>query len=150
MGQVGKKGHGEKRSRKEDAAIIALIAEPTVMAAARVCGVSYQTLYAWLADPAFVAKYNAARKRVAEAAITKLQGATLAAVDALTRNLECGIPASEIAAAKVLVEQMIRSIDAGAAMVAAMSPQPQARNVFELVLQEEPAIDPDPHKPDQP
>lgn len=145
-----KRGHGEKRSRKEDDAIAALIVAPTIGAAADLCGLGRRTLGEWLEDPDFVAKYNAARRRVAEAAISRLQQATLKAVDALTRNLECGIPASEIAAAKVLVEQMIRSIDAGAAMVAAMSPAPQHRGVFELVLQEEPPSDSDQTEPDQP
>lgn len=145
-----RRGHGEKRSRKEDEAITALIAAPTVREASKLCGVSYNSLYVWMQEPEFAAKYAAAKKRIAEAAITKLQNATLKAVDALTRNLECGIPASEIAAAKVLVEQMIRSIDAGAAMVAAMSPAPQHRGVFELVLQEEPSSDSDQTEPDQP
>lgn len=146
-----KPGHGEKQSRKEDAAIAALLVAPTIGAAAEMCGVSRGAIRKWMDEPEFAAKYDAAKRRVSEAAIGKLQQATLKAVDALTRNLECGIPASEIAAAKVLVEQMIRSIDAGAAMVAAMNPQPaQQRNVFELVLQEDPPSDPDPPEPDQP
>ena len=38
-------GHGEKRSRKQDAAIVALLSEPTIAGAATRAGVSEPTLF---------------------------------------------------------------------------------------------------------
>jgi hypothetical protein len=61
-------GHGEKKGRKAELAIAALLAEPTVEAAAARAGVSAGTLKNWLADPAFRRAYRRARREVVEGA----------------------------------------------------------------------------------
>jgi hypothetical protein len=97
-------GHGEKRSRREEVAIAALLPEPTILQAAEKAIVSESTLLRRLAEPAFKARYRAARRQVVEQAVSELQQAASEAVEALRRNLTCGVPAAEISAAKTIVE----------------------------------------------
>ncbi len=104
-------GHGEKRSRREEAAIAALLAEPTIDAAARQAGIAASTLRGWLRDPDFQRRYRDARRQVVEQAITAIQRATGEAVEALRRNLTCGVPAAEIAAAKAIMDQAVKGVE---------------------------------------
>src|SRR5215207_9913631 len=93
-----------KRPRHEEAALAALLSEPTIAAAAAKADIGESTLLRWLAEPAFKARYRDARRQVVELAVTGLQQATSEAVESLTRNLTCGVPASEIAAAKAIID----------------------------------------------
>jgi DNA-binding MurR/RpiR family transcriptional regulator len=76
-------GHGEKMSRKQEQAIIGLIKEPTIPAAAESAGISPTTLTRWLQKPEFQSRYRAMRRQVVERSIAELQDATTEAVDAL-------------------------------------------------------------------
>jgi hypothetical protein len=76
-------GHGQKRSRRRELTIAALIAHPTVKAAAKAAGIAEITLHRWLKEPGFAADYQAARARVLETAAEQLRAGTLAAVDVL-------------------------------------------------------------------
>lgn len=58
------KGHGEKPSRTEDRAILALLAEPTLERAAKKCGIGVTTLKWWLQEPAFQRQYCETRRTV--------------------------------------------------------------------------------------
>jgi len=102
---------GGKQARKEEQAIAALLAEPTIAAAAARAGIGESTLLRWLAEPAFRDRYRAARRDVVEAAIGRLQQASTAAVDALARNLSCGIPAVEVGAAKAVLDQAVKAVE---------------------------------------
>src|SRR5215213_1130733 len=104
-------GHGEKRSRREESAIAALLACPTIEAAAQQAGVGESTLRGWLRDPAFQQRYRAARRQVVEQSIAQLQQGTTEAVAALRRNLTCGLPAAEIAAAKAVMDYSVKAIE---------------------------------------
>ena len=53
-------GHGEKLTRKQDAAIGALLSQPTISAAAQSVGLGEATLRRWLKDPGFLAAYRSA------------------------------------------------------------------------------------------
>jgi hypothetical protein len=55
-------GHGEKRSRRGEAAIAALLTEPTIEAAAAKARISVRTLKYWLRQPRFQAAYRQARR----------------------------------------------------------------------------------------
>jgi hypothetical protein len=76
-------GHGEKLSRKQEMAIIGLLKEPTIPAAAESAGISPTTLSRWLQKPEFQSRYRAIRRQVVERSIAELQDATTEAVDAL-------------------------------------------------------------------
>lgn len=57
-------GHGAKFPRLKEQAIAALLEHRSVALAARAVGIGTQTLYRWLADPAFVAEYAASARAV--------------------------------------------------------------------------------------
>jgi uncharacterized protein with ATP-grasp and redox domains len=105
------RGHGQKRDRLEDAALAALLSEPTIGLAAAKTGVSESTVRRWLQDAEFQARYRTARRQVVEVAVSGLQQATSEAVDALRRNLTCGVPAAEIAAAKAVIDFAIKGVE---------------------------------------
>src|SRR5215203_4591079 len=104
-------GHGSKRPQREEAALTALLSEPTIAKAAARAGVSESTLLRWMAEPEFKARLRAARRSVVEAAIGRLQQAAAQAVDALARNLTCGIPAVEVGAARSVLDQAIKAVE---------------------------------------
>src|SRR5688572_29219747 len=104
-------GHGQKRERLADRALAALLSEPTVAQAATKAGVSESTLLRWLAEPSFKARYRDARRQVVELAVTGLQQATSEAVATLSRNMRCGVPASEIAAAKAVLDFAVKGVE---------------------------------------
>ncbi len=104
-------GHGEALSRKQEAAIAALLSCRTVRRAAAKAGVSERSLHTWLTLPEFVAEYRAARKRIVEAALGRLQRSTAKAAAALERNLRCGRPADEIRAAAVILDNAVRAVE---------------------------------------
>ena len=56
------KGHGEKRSRKTEQFIAALLTESTVEAAARKAGIGDVTAWRWMNDRAFADQYREARR----------------------------------------------------------------------------------------
>ncbi len=76
-------GHGSKLPRMAEAAIAALIQHSTIDEAAAACGIGASTLRRWLALPDFQARYRAARARLVETAINRLQRDSAAAADAL-------------------------------------------------------------------
>jgi hypothetical protein len=67
----------------QERAIIALLSEPTLRAAASSAGVSESTLWRWLRDPNFRIAYRRARQEVLERATTRLAALVDAAVEAL-------------------------------------------------------------------
>lgn len=73
----------EKTTDNQDAAVIALLTEPTVAGAAQRAGVSERTLYRWLADPSFFEQYRSARRQAYGLAIGRLQQSASRAVDTL-------------------------------------------------------------------
>lgn len=104
-------GHGDKLSRKQEQAIAALLAEPTIGTAATAAKVSESTLWRWLQQGAFRTRYRAARAQVVESAIGSLQRAATKAVAALERNLECGQPSVEVSAARAILDNAVRAFE---------------------------------------
>lgn len=88
-----------------EAAILALLQQPTVEAAAKACDVGAVTLWRWMQRPDFQAAYRDARRRALEAAIAALQQAAGEAVETLRRNLRCGHAGAEVRAAVAILEQ---------------------------------------------
>src|SRR5437762_3477682 len=88
-------GHGEKRSRRQEAAIAALLTETTHAAAAAKAGVSEATLRRWLRLPGFRAAYRRARRELVEAAIGRIQAAAGQAVDTLLTVAKGGAKESD-------------------------------------------------------
>ena len=97
--------------RKQDRAIIALLAEPTLEAAAAHAEVGSATLWRWMQQPEFKSRLRAARRAVVEGAIGRLQAAATAAVETLQRNLTCGTPSVEVRAAATMLDQAIKAVE---------------------------------------
>jgi len=99
-------GHGEKRSRREDLALAALISEPTIGEAAKKVGISEVTIWRWMQDPEFQDKYRTARRQAVSQAITQLQKISSEAVQTLREvmNNKETPPASRVTAAKAVLE----------------------------------------------
>ena len=58
---------------KQEKAISALLSEPTIKQAAEKIGIGERTLHTWLAEPAFVDAYRAARRDAVGQAVARLQ-----------------------------------------------------------------------------
>jgi hypothetical protein len=110
-GAAAANGHGEKWARRHVEAILALVTEPTVKAAAAKAGISEVTMWRWLQREDFREQYQAARRQVVDVAITNLQQSAGEAVETLRRNLNCGQPAVEVRAAGLIVEQVLKAIE---------------------------------------
>ena len=104
-------GHGKKLDDRQEAAIAALLVEPTRAAAALKAGIGPATLSRWLREPDFQREYRAARRSLVESAIASLQQAGIEAVEALQRGLKCGNSAVEIRAAQMILEHGMRGLE---------------------------------------
>lgn len=106
-------GHGEKLSRKKDQAVMALITEPTIKAAAQKVGITTPTLHKWLKLPEFRSAYMAAKREAVTVAIARLQQAAAEAVEALRAIMnDTSKPASaRVSAARSILELAIKAIE---------------------------------------
>jgi hypothetical protein len=104
-------GHGEKLTRKQEAAVAALLSEATHAKAAEKAGVSASTLGRWLRVPEFLAAYREARRRIVEDAITRLQRLTARAAGALARSLKAAKSADQIRAAKAVLDFALKGLE---------------------------------------
>jgi hypothetical protein len=76
-------GHGEKLSRKQELALAALLAQPSIGEAAKAAGVGEKTLWRWLQRDDFEEAYQNARRRVVDQAIAQVQAGMTEAVQTL-------------------------------------------------------------------
>lgn len=104
-------GHGSKQDRLWEKAIVALLTTANVEDAARSCGVSRSSMVRWQHDSAFQEALRAARRQVFEAAVSGLQEAAGAAVEALRRNLRCRKPSVEVQAGRAILDYAMRSVE---------------------------------------
>jgi transposase-like protein len=96
---------------KQDKAILALLTEPTVEAAARAVDIAPATIWRWTQQADFRARLRDARRAVVEGAIGRLQQTATEAVETLRRNLTCGTPSVEVRAATAILEQATRAVE---------------------------------------
>jgi len=83
---------------------------PSIEEAARGTGISGRTLRGWLAEESFAREYRTARRKIVEHSIGLMQNASVSAVLALLKNLQCGKPGCEIAAANSLLEKSLAAV----------------------------------------
>jgi transcriptional regulator with XRE-family HTH domain len=107
------KGHGAKFGRKQEAAIAALLSQPTIEEAAKRTGISGPTLWRWLQEPAFQGEYRKARRQALGQATAQLQQASGAAVRALKEIIENknAPSSSRVMAARTVLEMGIKAIE---------------------------------------
>ena len=90
----------------QERAIIALLSEPTLKAAATSAGISETTLWRWLRDPTFKDSYRKARSDALAQATARLQTLAAEAVETLVevhRNQQIGAHI-RVSAARTLLE----------------------------------------------
>jgi hypothetical protein len=104
-------GHGEKLSRLQSKAIAALLSAPTLADAANEVKVSPRTLRNWLQRPDFKAALKQAGRELLDLTMSRLQGASRDATDTLLRSLKCGVPASEVRAAGLILDNAFKVAD---------------------------------------
>ena len=105
----GTAGHGEKLSRKCNAAIAALLTQPTLADAAASVGISETTLWRWMQRDDFRRKLRQAQETVFDGALKKLQSLTTEAVRCLNRNLNCKRPSVQVLAARTILHFSLKS-----------------------------------------
>src|SRR4051794_17795764 len=98
---------------KQHKAIVALLNEPTMGAAAKHAGVGERTLYTWLTEPAFDTAYRTARRKAVQQAIGRLQQVSAAAVSVLVRVManEQTPAGTRVMAAKSVLEFAIKAVE---------------------------------------
>ncbi|HEX8775265.1 MAG TPA: transposase family protein [Pyrinomonadaceae bacterium] len=95
-------------SRRHESVIVALLANPTMKDAATAAGVSESTVWRLMQREDFQKRYREAQDKALDGALGALQGAATLAISALKRNLDCGTPAAEVQAAKVLLDYTLK------------------------------------------
>ena len=105
------KGHGEKLTRKQEEAIMALLSESTLASAAERIGVSDVTLGRWLKLPEFDAAYKDSRRQVMEKAVAQLQNSAWAASTTLVRLLGAGSDSVRLRAALAILDQANKGLE---------------------------------------
>ena len=100
-------------TRKQESAVSALIAHPTIKGAAQSAGVGETTLWRWLQLPEFERAYRQVRRETVKHAIVKLQSAAGQAVDVLTEimNDQSAVVFARLAAAKVVLEISVKAVE---------------------------------------
>ena len=106
-------GIGDKLSRKQEAAILALLSSRNVEEAARVAGVEPRTLYRWMREPGFDAAYRKARRDAFGQSVARLQQGTSAAAPTLLKVLiDQNTPASvKVRAAEAIFNHAAKAIE---------------------------------------
>ena len=98
---------------KQHKCLAALLAEPTIAAAAARVHVGERTVHSWLLEPTFAEAYRMVRRQAVGQAISQLQQASSAAVGvlcAVMKNVdERG--ANRVAAARAVLEYATRAIE---------------------------------------
>jgi hypothetical protein len=102
-------GHGEKLSRRAEAAIAGLLSYPTISEAAQSAGISKTTLWRWLQRDDFRHRLKAAQGTIFENALDTLKGSITDAVNCLRRNLTCKSASVQVQAARSLVEYALKT-----------------------------------------
>jgi transposase-like protein len=106
MNDFPKKGHGEKQSRKQDLAILALLTEKTLKDAADKVGIGEATLWRWQQQEEFKKKYQDAKLQAVSHVAARLRQSMVTAVDTLINIAEDKTtPAmARVVASKALLE----------------------------------------------
>jgi transposase len=95
-------------SRRHEAVIVALLANPTIKDAAQAAGVSESTVWRLMQREDFQKRYREAQDKAFDGALGSLQGAATLAINALKDSLTCDVPAVKVQAAKVILDYTLK------------------------------------------
>ncbi len=104
-------GHGEKFSRKQEQAIVALLNAPTIAEAAKQAAIGETTIWRWLQNGEFQEQYRQARRKALDLAISRIQQITGEAVEVLRQVAsDADSPASSrVSSAKAILELALKA-----------------------------------------
>jgi transposase len=110
---IASSGHGQKLSRQQEQTIAALLACPSIQAAASQAGVAEKTVYRWLKEPAFATAYREARTAILEHAIVQVQQHTSTAVLTLRDVMQDteGSSSARVSAARTVLELAFKILE---------------------------------------
>jgi hypothetical protein len=107
-------GHGEKKTRKLDQFLAAVLSHKSIEAAAKSVGIAASTGRRWLQQPAVIQRLREARRDAWSRALAQLQEAGPEAVEALRRTLrEAEGESVIVSAAKSILELGLRVVELG-------------------------------------
>jgi hypothetical protein len=108
------RGHGAKDDAIRERAVLALLSERSIGAAAKRCGIREKTLRRWMTeDAAFQAELGAARTAMFQAGMGRIQALTVRAVDTLDELLDAKKhPGVRLGAARTVAELGVHQHDA--------------------------------------
>jgi hypothetical protein len=103
----------EKLTRKQERAIVALLANRSVEDAARACKTPVRTLFRWPKEPGFDAAYRKAKKAAFGQGIARLHHLSSAAVSTLGKVMldAATPPAAKVRAADSILNHTIKAIE---------------------------------------
>jgi DNA-binding MurR/RpiR family transcriptional regulator len=103
----------EKLTPKQEAALLALLDNGTIEAAYKAAGISKATMWRFMQDANFQARYRASRRQLVETAIAQLQkhATTAARVLVNIAEDESAPASSRVAAAKTILDQSVSAIE---------------------------------------
>jgi hypothetical protein len=106
-------GHGAKFGRKQEEAIVALLAHRSIEEAARAIDIAPKTLYRWLKEPEFDKGYRAAKGAAFGQAIARLHHLTSAAVSTLGKVMldPSTPPATKVRAADSILDHTVKAVE---------------------------------------
>jgi DNA-binding transcriptional MerR regulator len=106
-------GHGAKSAAVRERAILALVSEKSIGAAAKRCGVNEKTLRRWMTEETFKRELAEARRSLFEAGMARVQALTGDAIETLAKLLRGKTPAHvKLGAARTIAEIAINRDDA--------------------------------------
>lgn len=101
----------EKFTKKQDAALMALVTSNTIREAAACVKVGEGTLYRWLKLESFQKAYREMRREAIRLAITKLQQVTCEAIEVLAEVMRGkeNLASARVSAAKTILESAFKA-----------------------------------------
>jgi hypothetical protein len=98
---------------KQQAAIVALLGQPTLKEAAQAIAINEATLWRWLQQPEFQTAYREARRETVRHAIVRLQQHAAEAVDTLHKVMTTEGTAApvRVSAAKAILEYSMKAVE---------------------------------------
>ena len=110
-----KTGHGEKRTRKQELLLSALLQSQNIELGAEMAGVSYNTARRWLAEPEFKARFQELRKQTVDIAVSRVSSVLTEVVEILVgiaRDINAPV-SSRVAACRELLERAVTAVQLG-------------------------------------
>jgi hypothetical protein len=106
-------GSSSKLTRKQEEAIVALLAQRSLEEAARIAGIGARTLYRWMEEPEFDAAYRKAKRTAFRQSVARLQQASSAAVSTLLKVMvdPATPPSTKVRAADSVLSHSAKAIE---------------------------------------